>query len=361
MGATLFFVIFLLAFQLFRIIRITIQKGVGGELIVQLLGDISLSFLSSAVPLAVFVAALYGFRRLSQDLEIVAMHSLGLSRRQLLTPFFFLSLLIAGILFSLQWDIIPQAKSRFKNTVIRLTNKGLLSDIKGGMFFTDIPDFILFAHKLEGEEKAMERVFINRVDDKVEQVIFAEKGLLVKESNDALRPFSLRLYLTKGNMLKIYSQDGKMEKVLFKEYNFPVGGKSALQDSITRDSMRSQRDLIREIDRKREEVRQRPDSQGLKSSLNRSLLEYWLRVQAPLQCVIFMFWGVRFGLRPGHNERRRRGGIGGWVFLVMVGHHALLLLGVALAKKEIFPPTAVVLLPNALVGLEVLGGLLRKK
>ena len=338
-----------------------IQKGVEGVLIVRLLGDISLSFLSSAVPLAVFVAAIYGFRRLSQDLEIVAMHSLGFSRRQLLMPYIFLAILIAGVLFSLQLDIIPQAKSRFKNTVIRLTNTGLLSDIKGGMFFTDIPDFILFARKVKGGNKTMDQVFINRVDGNLEQFIFAEKGFLVKESHGNLRPPSLRLYLVNGNMLKSYRDDEKMEKIIFKEYDFPLAGKTALQDSITKDSMRSQHNLLEEIAKKKREIQKSPDLKDLKTSLNKSLLEYWLRIQSPLQCVVFMFWGVRFGLNSSYNERRRRGsGRGGWVFLALVAYHALLLFGIALVKKEVVAPSIAILFPNILVLGEILSGLSHK-
>ena len=353
LGATVFFVAFLLAFQLFRIIRVMIQKGVEGELIVMLLRDISLSFLSSAVPLAIFVAALYGLRRRSQDLEIMALHSLGFSRRTLLVPFCFLALLISGTLFSLQLDVIPEAKSRFKNMVIRLTNRGLLSDIKGGMFFTDVPDFILFAHKVEGENKKMERVFINKFDGNLEQFIFAQKGSLVKEFSGTLHPPPLRLYLTNGNMLKISHDEGKMEKILFKEYDFPLVGKSALQDSITKDSMRSQHRLVEEIAKKKRELQKKPDSRGLKNSLNKSLLEYWLRIQTPVQCIIFMFWGVLFGIGSGsHAERKNRGGL--WIFLALTGYHAFLLLSIAMAKQEVISPRMAILAPNLLASLIVL-------
>ena len=331
-----------------------IQKGVEWGLLLQLLGDIALSFLSPAVPLAVFVAAFYALRRLSQDLEIVAMHSSGFSRRQLSMPFFFLSVLIATTLFSLQWDIVPQAKSRFKNTVIKLSNVGLLTDIKGGMFFTEISDFILFAHKVGKENKAMEKIFINRIDGNLEQFIFAEKGFLKKESHDRLAPPSLRFHLINGNMLKIYQDDKKMEKVVFKEYDFPLTRKTILPDSITKDSMRSYSNLLEEIAKKKREIRERPESRNLKSSLNKSLLEYWLRIQTPLQCLIFMLWGIRFSLRLRNNERRQRGQKSGWVFLALVGYHALLLFGIALAKREVVPPFLAVLLPNGLVVMEVL-------
>ena len=354
LGTTVFFVAFLLAFQLFRIIGVMIQKGVEGAVIIRLLGDISLSFLPSAVPLAVFVAALYGIRRRSQDQEIVALHSLGFSRWQLIAPFFFLSLLIAGTLFSLQMDVIPQAKSRFKNTVIRLTNRGLLTDIREGMFFTDIPNLILFAHRVDGERQNMGQVFINRMDEHLEQFIFAEKGSLVKEFHGMLHPPSLRLYLTNGNMLKISQKEGKMEKVIFEEYDFPLGGRPVLLNMVTKDSMRSWRNLIKAMAEKERKLEASPDSKKAKRSFNRSLLEYWLRIQTPFQCIIFMFWGTLLGLRSGHAERRRQGG-GGKVFLLLTGYHGLFLFAIALVKQEGMLPWMAVVLPNTLALLAVMG------
>ena len=55
-------------------------------------------------------------------------------------------------------------------------------------------------------------------------------------------------------MIKIFRDEGKMEKVLFEEYDFPIVGNIRLEDSITKDSMRSQRELVEEITRKRGEL-----------------------------------------------------------------------------------------------------------
>ena len=359
LGATAFFLAFLLAFQLFRVIGFVIQKGMDRALLFQLLGDISLSFLALALPLAVFVAAFYGLRRRSESLEVIALHSLGLSRRQLLTPFFFLALLIAGVLFLLQMDVIPQAKSRFKNTVIQLSNRGLLSDIEGGKFFTEIPDFILFADKVDKKSKNMEHVFINSVHGGLEQFIFAEKGSLVKEFHGKLHPPSLRLYLTNGNMLKLSRKESNMEKIIFKEYDFPLKGRTKLFDAVTKDSMKTHRHLLRDIAKRKKLVRERPHSKKWRRRLNNSLLEYWLRIQTPFQCLVFMFWGVLFGLRSHHNERRSKGGL--WAFSLLTGYHALFVFSIVLAKEALVTPLGAVLLPNTLAVLAVVGLLWRRR
>ena len=99
--STAFFVLFLLIFQIFRIIKIVVSKGVAVDLILELLFHISMTFLPFAIPISVLFASIYTLNKMSEDSEIVAMRSFGISKFRLLLPFLIVGIVIAVATFSL--------------------------------------------------------------------------------------------------------------------------------------------------------------------------------------------------------------------------------------------------------------------
>ncbi|MGB0453685.1 MAG: LptF/LptG family permease, partial [Bacteriovoracaceae bacterium] len=155
MVSCLFFVCFLLIFQLFRITKIVVQKGIEIEKILILVSHIAITFVPLAIPLACFFATIYTMNRMSDDSEIVVMRSVGLNKFQLFRPFLLIGVLIAFSVYGLNRNIIPRSKTIFKNTVIKLTSKGMFSDIRPETFFTDIPNVILFAKGVDEERSEL--------------------------------------------------------------------------------------------------------------------------------------------------------------------------------------------------------------
>ena len=234
--STAFFVIFLLTFQLFRLIRIVTTKGVELALVFELMGHIAISFLPMAVPLSVLFATIFTMNKLSEDSEIVAMRSFGLTKKVLLAPLLVLGVFISGMIFVLNRNLIPHSKTQFKNTIIKLTSQGSMTDIKPGQFFTEIPDVTLFAERVNVGGTKLEEVFISKKTESGEQVIFAQKGALIKQSSGKLRTPTLRLHLEDGNIVKETAAN-EIEKITFKEYDFPVLSGGALPGFVTKDSM----------------------------------------------------------------------------------------------------------------------------
>ena len=250
----LFFVGLLIIFKLFRLVPIVVNKGVKSSIIVKLLGDISLSFLPAVVPLAIFFSIIYVFNRFARDSEIIAMRSLGITKMHFLAPFLFLGGLIGGTVFTLGMETIPHAKFRFRNTVIQLTNKGLLTDIRPNQFFMDIPNVILFAENVQAKGTKLTNVFINVSTNSgkglEEQSIFAKRGRLIRQSSEGLDPPVLRLYLTDGSITKTLTSGNSVEKTIFKEYYFPLFRNQKLSEILTKIGMKSQEELKKDIQKK---------------------------------------------------------------------------------------------------------------
>lgn len=350
-----FFVSFLLTFQLFRIIKIVISKDVEAMVVLEIIGHISLSFLPMAIPLSVLFATIYTLNRLSEDSEIVAMRSFGLPKSKLLLPFLMVGLLIAWSIFSLGNEVIPASKSRFKNTLIQLTSKGALSDIPEENFYLEIPGVTLYATEVDNDTKQLRNVFIQLSKDELaEQVIFAKRGTLIKQQDDEWDIPSLRLHLRDGNILR--QSEGRTEKILFREYDFPILDGGSNNDYVTKDSMRTSSQLrheIRTITKERNEAQaQKMTPEKLENTLNnltarqaRSELEYWSRLNVPIQVLLFIFLGFALGVKKGRGASRNTSATGLIViaiyYTVFFGLVSFVKKGEMSASLAVFVPTLI--------------------
>lgn len=332
------------------------NKGVELWVVLELMGHIALSFIPMAVPLSVLFATIYTLNKMSEDSEIVAMRSFGLRKTQLFAPFLFLGVLIAFLINTMGQELIPYSKTLFKNTIIQLTSKGMMTDIKAGQFFTEIPRVTLFAEEVENDGNILKDVFIRMNDKKgVEQLIYAEKGVLIKQTlSEQLTP-SMRLNLTNGNIVKINKNKDELEKIIFNQYDFPIVSGGDVYGFVTKDSMRTNDELKKVISDYRDE-RSKLEKDGLQDGekrrygeimerLPRSELEYWSRINAGLQILTFVFIGFGLGIKKGRGKSRNSGALG---LIVLTIYYALFFLGISMARKQqvitivaVFTPTVI--------------------
>lgn len=348
---------FLLTFQLFRLVRIVTNKGVEITAIFELMGHIAISFLPMAVPLSALFATIYTLNKLSEDSEVVAMRSFGLQKSHLIVPFVVLGLFIASMIFVLNRNLIPHSKTQFKNTIIQLTSQGNMTDIKSGQFFTEIPDVTLFAEKVtDGGTKLQDVFILQKKKNDEEQVIFAQRGALIKQPVGQLRTPTLRLHLEEGNIVKFNKKGESVEKIIFGEYDFPVVSGGLLPGFVTKDSMRSNAELKRVINKrkvrldefaKKEKLtREEQDKKnGILERLPKSELEYWSRFNTPLQVLIFIFLGFSLGIKKGRGRTKNSGSLG---LFYLLGYYILFFGGVSVARKGNVPAWLVVYLPTLL-------------
>lgn len=346
--STIFFVVFLLTFQLFRITRIVINKGVSMDIILELVFHIGISFLPLAVPLSALFASIYTLNKMSEDSEIVAMRSFGASKWQLFSPFLFMAFFLSLSIFMLNQKLIPLSKTKFKNTIIKLTSRGMLANIKAGNFFTEIPGVTLFAGEVEENGKKLKDVYINKLnkDRTEESIIFARNGALIKKSTGEWGVPTLRLHLQSGNIVKTARDNNIIEKILFEEYDFPILTGGALNTLISKASMKTNTELLKLIkleEMKLEKIPKKNRSKGVIKNLMKLKLEYWSRFNTPLQCLVFVFLGFGLGIKKGRGRGRNTGVAG---ISVLIGYYVLFFSGVSLARGGIIAPVVVVFFPS---------------
>ncbi|OFZ36238.1 MAG: hypothetical protein A2504_03960 [Bdellovibrionales bacterium RIFOXYD12_FULL_39_22] len=341
--SVMFFVSFLLTFELFKIVRLVVRKDIDVILILKLMGHVAVTFIPLAAPLAAIFSAIYALNKLSEDSEIIAMRSFGFSKEKILTPFMIVGVAVAISVFALNQNLIPFSKREFRSGMIQLTSKGLLQDIKQEQFFTDVPKITLFAEKVEEGGEKLENVFIHSLGKTAkdeDKVIMANKGLVIKQKMDKWGASSMRLNLSNGNIVKVNKAKKRTEKIIFKEYNFPLF-EGAYKVSIdTRNSMLTNDELWEKI--KKKSMAKKVDKGGI----TKARLELYSRYNTPLLIVIFIFLGFSIGVKRG---RGAKGNSTVFAFVSVALYYVLFFLGLSLSKDNVLSAGVSIFFPTALL------------
>lgn len=339
-----FFIAFLNTFYMFRVIGLIVNKGVDVVTVLGMVGNLSYSFIPLAAPLAAFFATIFTLNKMSEDSEIIAMRSFGMTKFKIYLPFLVMSFMLAITVNSLYSVFIPKANAAFKNTIVKLTSSGMLSSIKSGQFFTDIPNATLFAEDVSEDGNNFKNVFLHVNDKSSEEqrIIFSKNGSLIKIYADQWHAPSLRLHLAEGNIVKVDRSGKEVEKILFNEYDFPIFNSDFATALLDKDSMKTNEELISVIDmrkKKYEEARNKnlPDDQvkELKNSYFKTQVELYSRYAVAPQIILFIFLGFALGIKAG------RGGGGHGTAKAIVSlliYNALYFFFISLAQKSKLDP-----------------------
>ncbi len=292
MGVLVFLGI-LLMFQALRLTEFVLVHGVGTQTVLEIMLYLSVAFLPIILPMSLLFAVLLTYSRLSNDSEIVAFKSLGLSMGQLTIPALILSL--AATLMSAQTSFYlgPWGNRKFEVLMNQLGRQKVAAAIKEGVFSEGFFELVVYANKVDSDTGRLSDVFIyNERDAKAPVTIIAKEGQVIQESTPT--GLSALLRLSKGNIHR--TQDATYTKVDFVSYDIN------LFDPIeNREKKKSPTSM------NLEELRQEFKKPGLDAKELRKLqIEYHRRWSLSATCLVFALLGV--GLGTVTNRRASRGG-----------------------------------------------------
>jgi lipopolysaccharide export system permease protein len=292
MGLVIFLSI-LLMLQALRLTEFVLVHGVSLAVIGQIALYMSLSFLPVILPMSTLFSVLLTYNRLSNDSEIVALKSFGLSMATLTIPAVLLA--AAATLMSAQTSFYlgPWGNRQLELVIGDLGRQKAAAAIKEGVFSEDFFDLVIYANKVDSRAGLLKDVFIyDERDPKAPVTIIAKNGQLIQEVKATGQAGLLRL--NDGNIHRTH--ENTYTKVDFTSYDinlFSAFDKS--QADKTPPSM-----TIQDLD-------QNLKNPSLEPKMRRRLeLEYHRRWSMSAACMIFALLGV--GLGTVSNRRSSRGG-----------------------------------------------------
>jgi lipopolysaccharide export system permease protein len=178
---TFFISLFILLMQfMWMYIDDLVGKGLEWYIIGELLFYASFTFVPLALPLAILLSSLMTFGNLGEHYELVAMKSAGISLRSIMKPLIILSLCISAFAFYFSNNVLPVANLKFKSLLYDIRKKKLAVNIKEGIFYNDMEDYVIRVGKKGKDGNTIYRVMIyNHTDGRGNiDVTVADSGIM---------------------------------------------------------------------------------------------------------------------------------------------------------------------------------------
>ena len=265
-----------------------------------------------AAPMAVLIATLMAFGRLSNDNEITALKASGISIIHMLKPALLFGLIMSLILFYFNDQILPEFNHRSRKLSSDIARKKPTVNMQEGVFIFDVPNIVLKARAIDGETSRLTDVIIyNEGDKKYQTSILAEEGILSFDYDN--EKFIMTLFDGSIHRIERYDpanyEETKFETAIFR---FDVPNMSLER----RDSQyRSERELSSgDMMIKVEELR-KSDKPNIRR-INSYLVEINKKYSIPAACIVFTIVGVPLGVMFRSGGLAVSGGVSVVFFLM---------------------------------------------
>ena len=215
MGA---FTFVLLMGRFLKLAEMVVEKGVPLGDVIWMVVYLLPSFWLFTIPMALLLAILLAFGRLSGDSEITAMKSCGISLYGMLPPALIFSLFASLACLWVTIYAVPWGNGSFKNLLVHVAQASAGVAIKEKVFNDAFPGMVVYAETFETKGQAMTGVIIHDERDPHQPTtIFANSGALLSDPAS----HSIEFHLKDGSMHR-NADSGGYRMIDFQEYNLRV-------------------------------------------------------------------------------------------------------------------------------------------
>lgn len=253
--ATFFLTLFVLILQFFWLwIDDFVGKGIDGFTILRLIVYLSATLVPLALPLAVLLSSIMTFGNLGETFELVAIKSAGIGLLRFMRPLLITAVILSGLAFLFNNNVIPVANLKMKTLHTDLVNKKPAFDLKEGQFYNTIPGYSIEVAKKINDTLLIKVLIYENNGGFQDNLIVAESGVMRVTEDKRFLEFILKNGWRYQENSDRTAESSEFIRLGFKEYK-KVLDLSSLQLNLTSDSvfknryeMLSERQLTKAID-----------------------------------------------------------------------------------------------------------------
>lgn len=184
----------LLIDRVIDLLNTIIEKKLDFMTVMQVFG-LSMPFmLALSIPMAVLVATIMAFGRLTVDRETIAMKASGINVYQMIGPLMVVTLLLTGGMMYFNHFTLPETNHKLKNLMLKIAYYKPMTIVKPGEF-TNVADYTVYVKEnLVTELRGI--VIYDRTETRFPKTIYAKSGKITQMDNGA----SLEIILKDGEM-----------------------------------------------------------------------------------------------------------------------------------------------------------------
>lgn len=163
-----------------------IGKDLGWDVLGSLLFYFAIFMTPIALPLAVLLSSLITYGNLGEHFELTAVKSLGISLVRSLFPIFVFVVLLTGVAFYANNNLVPKAALEAYSLLYDIKQKKPALDLKEGTFYSSIPDISIKVNDKLPDGQSLRGVIIYDHRNKVgnREVTIADSGRMYTILND---------------------------------------------------------------------------------------------------------------------------------------------------------------------------------
>lgn len=271
------FILVLAVDLLFTMADLIINKGVPLWAVLKLMFYKMPSLLVMTFPVSTLFGTAMALGRLSQDNEIVALRTSGITIFRISAPILAVGILVSLLSFVTNEKIVPHANFVSNNIIRQIIYKQPLPEVKENVFFKDAQNRYYYARRVNMKNKSMENVMVYEVaEGRFPRVILAESAT-----------FAGRLWELKKGVIHKYDDRGYLNYAAdFEQMKLNVS-----------DDVLSFTEQKNPADMNRKELKDMINVLG-KGGVGTQALrtELYMKYSIPLTCFVFALVGIPFSL-----------------------------------------------------------------
>lgn len=343
--STVFFISFLMTFELFRIMTLVSSNDISYTFILGMMGNVMTTLVPMAVPISIFFSTIFCLSRMSGDSEYVAMRAAGLSKNRILVPFLLIAFAVSVCVYFLNQEIVPAAHSKVRKKIKIISSTSLIQGLKSGQFFTSLDNVTIFPSEVDEVTKDLKDVFLHIFDGKkvTEKIIVAKEGKILHKKDEKTGVESFKLFLKNGNIVTKGADNVNLEKILFEEYTLPISEKKFSYRTSLKEIMMNKAELDLFI----ANGLKKAEAAGFsKREYFNATYEYWNRINTPMLCLLLTFLGFGLGVTGNRGKSKNSSGK---AIMFLIGYYILYFGTVSGARDGNIPVVLCAIIPNIVI------------
>jgi lipopolysaccharide export system permease protein len=296
-------------------------------------------FLVFVVPMSVMMAVLVTFLRLSNDNEIVALKTGGVSLYGLVPPVLIFCFIGYIATFFLAAYGMPWGKTSIKKLTVDVAASNLELGLKERIFNDSFKDVMLYVNEINLRKGELTDVFVeDKRTENIISTIVAPRGVLISDKDKLL--FRLRLFDGKINQVSIKNKS--INSISFQTYDINLDLKSALADPRKKLAQKDEKEMT--IPELRDYLM---NAKERNSRYYDSLIELHKKFSIPFACFVLGILALPLGAQL-KSSRRSYGLVVSLAFFLL--YYLLLSIGYVFANRPYYPPLIGMWIPNIVIG-----------
>jgi lipopolysaccharide export system permease protein len=203
----------LLIDRIIDLLNLIIEKQLPAGIVLEVFA-LSLPYmLALSIPMAILVATILAFGRMSVDREIIAIKSSGVNIYRMLHLLIIAAIFLTGVMVYFNHWFLPNTNHKLKNLMLKIAYYKPMTIIEAGEY-NNLLDYTVWCAE-NTETELLDVLIYDRSESRFPRTIYAKSGQVIQMNNGN----SMRIILKEGEMQQRNEREpGKYQSTSFEEY-----------------------------------------------------------------------------------------------------------------------------------------------